>query len=185
MSRSLKKEAILNTAESLFYNHGFHAVGLKKILDESNVATMTLYNHFSSKEQLIEEVLKKRESQYWSYLDSSVDKESETPFLEVVKAHGKWLNDNEQNGCMFLRAIEEFSGTNNQIEFIARNHKDKLLEFLRDLGKENGYSNYEDIASQMAVLLEGATSMAEIVGPQQAGNQALCMVESLLKDWGK
>src|SRR5699024_5471617 len=162
---------------------GFHAVGIKKILDDSNVVTMTLYNHFSSKEQLIEEVLKKRESQYWSYLASSVDEKSETPFLEVVKAHGKWLNDNEHNGCMFLRAIEEFSGTNNQIESIARNHKDKLLEFLWDLGKRNGYLNYEDIASQMAVLLEGTTSMAEIVGPRQARDQALSMVESLLKNW--
>lgn len=185
MSYSLKKEAILDTAESLFYDHGFHAIGLKKILDEAEVATMTLYNHFSSKEQLIEEVLKKRESQYWPYLDSSVEEESDAPFLEVVKAHGKWLNDHGKNGCMFLRAMEEFAGTNNQIEFIARNHKNKLLGFLRDLGQKNGYSNYEDIASQMAVLLEGATSMAEIVGPQQAGNQVIYMVESLLKDWKK
>jgi len=185
MSHSLKKEAILDTAESLFYDHGFHAIGLKKILDEANVATMTLYNHFSSKEQLIEEVLKKRESQYWSYLDASVEEISEPPFLQVVKAHGKWLNDKGKNGCMFLRAIEEFAGTNNQIEFIARNHKYKLLKYLQDLGQKSGYSNYEDIASQMAVLLEGATSMTEIVGPQQAGNQALCMVESLLKAWKK
>lgn len=183
MSRSLKKEAILNTAETLFYDHGFHAVGLKKIIDEANVATMTLYNHFSSKEQLIEEVLKKRESQYWSYLDSSVKGESDAPFLDVVKAHGKWLNDSGENGCMFLRALEEFAGTNNQIEGIARNHKNKLLEFLRNLGVKNGYSDDEDMASQMAVLLEGATSMAEIVGPQQAGNQAIYMAESLLKAW--
>lgn len=182
MSHSPKKESILNTAETLFYNHGFHSVGMKKIIDESNVATMTLYNHFSSKEQLIEEVLKKRESQYWSYINSSVDEESETSFLEVIKAHGKWLNDNEQNGCMFLRAIEEFSGTNNQIEFIARDHKNSLLKYLRDLAQKNGYSNDEDIASQIAVLLEGATSMAEIVGPQQAGNQALSMAKSFLKD---
>lgn len=183
MTHSHKKEAILDAAESLFYNHGFHAIGLKKILDEANVATMTLYNHFSSKEQLIEEVLKKRESQYWSYLELSVKEESNAPILEVVKAHGKWLNDNGKNGCIFLRAMEEFAGTNNQIEIIARNHKNKLLKFLQDLGQKNGYSNYEDIASQTAVLLEGATSMAEIVGAQEAGNQTLCMVESLLKDW--
>lgn len=185
MSHSLKKEAILDTAESLFYNHGFHAIGLKKILDEANVATMTLYNHFSSKEQLIEEVLKKRESKYWSYLNSSIEEESDAPILEVVKAHGKWLNDNGKNGCMFLRAMEEFAGKNNQIEFIARNHKNKLLGYLRDLGQKNGYSNDEEIALQIAVLLEGATSMTEIVGPQQAGNQALCMAKSLLKDWRK
>ncbi|WP_025784401.1 TetR/AcrR family transcriptional regulator [Sporosarcina sp. D27] len=183
MSRSLKKEAILNTAEALFYDHGFHAVGLKQIINESNVATMTLYNHFSSKEHLIEEILKNRESQYWSYLNSSVEEESHDPFLEIVEAHVKWLNDKGKKGCMFLRAIEEFNGTNNEIESIARNHKNKVLGHLRDLGQKKGYSNYEDIAFQIAVLLEGATSMAEIVGAQQAGNQALCMVETLLQAW--
>jgi len=185
MNHSLKKEAILNTAETLFYDHGFHAVGLKKIIDEANVATMTLYNHFASKEQLIEEVLKKRELQYWPYLHSSVEEKSDDPYLQVVKAHGKWLSDNGKNGCIFLRAIEEFAGTNNQIESIARNHKNKLLTFLQNLGLKNGYLNYEDIAFQMAVLLEGATSMAEIVGPQLAGKQAIDMVELLQKSWEK
>jgi len=83
---------------------------------------------------------------------------------------------------MFLRAIEEFAGTNNRIEFIARDHKNSLLRYLRDLAQKNGYSNKEDIASQIAVLLEGATSMAEIVGPQKAGSQVLSMAESILKE---
>ncbi|SMO57216.1 TetR/AcrR family transcriptional regulator [Melghirimyces algeriensis] len=183
MSRSIKKEAILDTAESLFYDHGFHAIGLKKILEEANVAIMTLYNHFSSKEQLIEEILKRRESQYWLYLDSFVEEGSASPFLQVVKAHVNWLNDKGKNGCMFLRAMEEFAGTDNQIENIARNHKNKLLKYLRDLGQKSGYANDEDIAFQMTVLLEGATSMAEIVGPQQAGKQAISMAQSLLNTW--
>ena len=60
MSTSLKKEALLDVAEKLFYEYGFRGVGLKQIIREANVANMTLYNHFSSKEQLVEEVLKQR-----------------------------------------------------------------------------------------------------------------------------
>lgn len=33
MTQYIKKEAILKSAESLFYNHGFHAVGMKKIIE--------------------------------------------------------------------------------------------------------------------------------------------------------
>src|SRR5690625_1018303 len=185
MGKSIKKEAILKSAESLFYNHGFHAVGMKKVIEDANVAGMTVYNHFTSKEQLIEEVLKQCESQYWSYLNSSVEKDSESPFLQVVRGHGKWMNEKGKNGCMFLRALEEYACTNNQIESIVRNHKHDLYRFLKDLSLEMGYVPCEDVASQMILLLEGATSMAEIVGPNKAENQAIYMLKSLLKTWEK
>ncbi len=33
MKKSQKKEDIINTAEKLFYQHSFHAIGVKNILD--------------------------------------------------------------------------------------------------------------------------------------------------------
>ena len=57
---SQKKQEILSVAERLFYEHGFRGVGLKQIIQEANVATMTLYNHFESKDNLVAQVLKQR-----------------------------------------------------------------------------------------------------------------------------
>lgn len=65
---SEKKKAILKTAERLFDKHGFHAVGMKQIIEEADVALMTVYNHFQSKEHLIVEVLKRREERYMASL---------------------------------------------------------------------------------------------------------------------
>ena len=39
---STKKEDLLVAAEQLFYQHGFHAIGLKAIVQEADVALMTL-----------------------------------------------------------------------------------------------------------------------------------------------
>ena len=39
---SQKKQDILSVAERLFYEYGFKGVGLKQIIQEANVATMTL-----------------------------------------------------------------------------------------------------------------------------------------------
>jgi len=183
LSKSIKRKAILKSAETLFYKNGFHAVGMKKVIEDANVAGMTVYNHFTSKEKLIEEVLKQCESQYWTYLHSSVEKDSDSPFLQVVKGHGKWMNEKGKNGCMFLRALEEYAGTNNQIESIVRNHKNDLFQYFLSLSKETGFTFCEDVASQMILLLEGATSMAEIVGRKKAENQAIYMLKSLLKTW--
>lgn len=146
---------------------------------------MTVYNHFASKEQLIEEVLKQCETQYWSYLDSNVEKDTNPSFLDVVKGHGKWMNEKGKNGCMFLRALEEYADPNNQIEFIVRNHKNDLFQYLQNIAESHGFIQCEDIASQMMLLLEGATSAAEIVGSRKAEDQAINMLKSLLKTWEK
>jgi AcrR family transcriptional regulator len=43
-------EAILDAAEPLFLEHGFHQVSVQQIADEADVALGTLYAHFGSKE---------------------------------------------------------------------------------------------------------------------------------------
>ncbi|QDP39209.1 TetR/AcrR family transcriptional regulator [Radiobacillus deserti] len=181
MSGSSKKEALLKVAERLFYEHGFRGVGLKQIIREANVATMTLYNHFPSKDNLVEEVLKKREERYWSYLDSSVELDSDSPFILAVEAHGRWLKEESYKGDMFLRAIEDYAGTNNEIEKIARGHKAKLLEYFQQLAQKKGKENELDIAIQMTLLLEGTTSMTPLIGAEKATEYSIAMAKTLVQ----
>ncbi len=75
---SEKRKQLLTTAEHLFYENGFHHVGLKRIVSDSGVALMTLYNHFPSKEDLILEVLKSRETRYLSLLENHSEKKAST-----------------------------------------------------------------------------------------------------------
>src|SRR5437762_2109009 len=50
---SSKRDQLLATAWRLFYRDGYRAVGIDTLLAEAEVAKMTLYNHFASKEELI------------------------------------------------------------------------------------------------------------------------------------
>ena len=45
-------------ALTLFNRVGYHATGIDRILAESGVAKMTLYNHFKSKDELVETALR-------------------------------------------------------------------------------------------------------------------------------
>ncbi|MFD1068158.1 TetR/AcrR family transcriptional regulator [Oceanobacillus locisalsi] len=177
---SIKKENLLETAENLFYKHGFRGVGLKQIIKEANVATMTLYNHFNSKEQLVEEVLKKRELRYWSYLDAFVDSNTDSPFIAVVEAHCKWLKQYSYKGDMFMRAIEDYTGTDNNIENIARGHKEKLLHYFEELAKTKNLENWKDAAIQFTLLLEGTTSMTTLIGSEEATKYSIAMAQMLV-----
>jgi len=181
MSRSTKKETLLKVAEQLFYEHGFRGVGLKQIINEANVATMTLYNHFSSKDNLVEEVLKRREERYWDYLDSHVEMDSDSPFILAVEAHGHWLKEQSYKGDMFLRAIEDYAGMDNEIENIARNHKNNLLQYFQRLAQRKGIDNERDFANQITLLLEGTTSMTKLIGAERATEYSIAMARALVQ----
>jgi len=181
MSRSVKKDTLLQAAERLFYEHGFRGVGLKQIISEANVATMTLYNHFPSKDNLVEEVLKQREERYWSYLDSHVEMDSDSPFILAVEAHGRWLKEQSYKGDMFLRAIEDYTGTDNEIENIARGHKSRLLKYFQQLAQRKGKDNDRDLANRLTLLLEGTTSMTTLIGAEKATEHSIAMARTLVQ----
>ncbi|TFJ91942.1 TetR/AcrR family transcriptional regulator [Lentibacillus salicampi] len=182
MTRSAKKETLLEVAERLFYEHGFRGVGLKQIINEANVATMTLYNHFSSKDNLVEEVLKQREERYWSYLDSHVEMDSDSPFILAVEAHGRWLKEQSYNGDMFLRAIMDYSGFDDEVESIAKGHKYRLLKYFQELAQKKGKDNERDLANQMTLLLEGTTSMTTLIGAEKATQYSIAMARTLVQN---
>ena len=101
-------------SEDLFYRHGFHAIGLKRIITDADVAIMTLYNHFASKDDLIVEVLLRREQRYLEQLRFYADHKAESVFLHLAEGHAKWLMEHEARGCL-LRAKEEFGADPNHI----------------------------------------------------------------------
>ncbi|MCJ0931834.1 TetR/AcrR family transcriptional regulator [Virgibacillus halodenitrificans] len=179
MGRSMKKEKILEVAERLFYEHGFRGVGLKQIIREANVATMTLYNHFSSKESLVQEVLKQREQRYWSYLDSHIEKNSDLPILLALEAHGEWLKHQSYKGDMFLRAMVDYAGFNSEIVTIVRTHKERLLQYFQELARQSVDGNADEMAYQFTLLIEGATSLTAVVGAAKATEHSLAIARKL------
>jgi len=155
---SKKREQLLERSERLFETNGFHAVGIKQLIKEADVSLMTLYNHFDSKEQLILAILQRREIRYMqllkqSFLDENVDA------LAILETHSSWIKKNGANGCMFLRAKEEFSAgvsENEEIATFATQHKQRLVT----LFNEQGFAKRE--ALRLVLILEGATAMAEV-----------------------
>lgn len=153
---SSKREDLLVTAERLFYTHGFHAIGLKAIVQEAGVALMTLYNHFASKEELILEILNRREQAYFDVLQKVIAEETGTVQEKLASAHLAWLKDTASNGCMFLRAKEEFSSdSDHPIVTSVNSHKENTIRFIQAYGLDRSE------ALKLSLLFEGTTSLAE------------------------
>ncbi|WP_347860932.1 TetR/AcrR family transcriptional regulator [Salimicrobium sp. PL1-032A] len=176
---SEKRKQVLNVAEQLFYNYGFHGVGLKQIVKEANVATMTLYNHFSSKNKLVEEAIKNREERYWAYICSSSEDYSDETFVRIAQLHGAFLREVSPQGCMFLRAIEVYQDTDEHIANIAKNHKSSVLDYFEELAVRHGIKDHKHFAYEFLLIIEGATSMTQITDPTQATDHAVAMTKVL------
>lgn len=56
MSRLDKKQALLDTALTLFVSQGFHATSTASIAKQAGVATGTLFHHFTSKDELMKQL---------------------------------------------------------------------------------------------------------------------------------
>jgi TetR/AcrR family transcriptional regulator len=56
----LSREQLLDTAEQLFSERGYHATGLKEVADRSEFSVGSIYQFFDSKDTLYEEVLLRR-----------------------------------------------------------------------------------------------------------------------------
>lgn len=83
---------------------------------------------------------------------------------------------------MFLRAMEDYAGTDNEIETIARGYKMRLLKYLQQLAQRKGKDNERDLANQLTLLLEGTTSLTTLIGAEKATEYSIAMAKTLVQN---
>src|SRR6478672_2648443 len=98
------RQRILKTADRLFYCDGIRAVGIDRIIAEAGVAKMTLYNHFSSKDDLILATLKYREEGVLEFFRSAMArhaKKAKNPLQAFFAALKDFFESPGFRGCPF------------------------------------------------------------------------------------
>lgn len=104
-----KRETIITTAMTLFNQKSYTSIGIDKIIAESNVAKMTFYKYFSSKEILIEECLQRRILEVQASLLDKVNSINNplNKLKSVFNWYIDWINTEDFNGCLFKKATIE------------------------------------------------------------------------------
>ncbi|MET3447028.1 TetR family transcriptional regulator [Ralstonia pickettii] len=181
--RASKRQQVVDKAGELFSQHGFHPVGVDWIIDESGVARMTLYRHFSGKDDLIKEVLEQR---YTYVMGSIAEKLSPMPdatarLKGIFDWYGAWFRTPEFAGCLFERALAEFGSTCPKVTGVAVRYRDDLLAMMETLLKDVVPANTaRQLAGVYVMLLSGATADARAIGDPSVASQAWHAAETLL-----
>jgi len=188
-----KCQCILETALTLFRAHGYHAVGIDRVIAESGVAKMTMYRYFPSKNALIAAVLNERDQSFRDALIEFVNKVDDP--LEKLRAlflwHHHWFKESSFNGCMFINAVAEFPEINNSIRQASIRHKVLVQNFIESiLNLVLTAELARQLAAQFAQLLDGAIIAAQVAGDPMAAFVAwrsavgLLLLEGVLIELG-
>lgn len=151
---------IADTAEQLFYQKGFGNVGVDEIRDQSGCSKTTLYKHFGNKDNLIFEVLKLRDLRFKQELTEAIaDLDQQQSIIQIFKWHLDWYNQDDFNGCLFVRAREEIHN-DIAIKELVMEHKEFIRNLIRDKLRQNPQN--EAITNQLMVILEGLSNISLI-----------------------
>jgi len=153
------RERIERAAAQLFYRHGIHATGVELIARRASVSKRTLYQHFASKNELVDNYLRGFEARGGAPTERRLDDTSlaarerllaifEVPRSEVVR------------GCPFHNAAVESAGALPSADEIVRTHKVGFTRRLVAVAQEAGAADPHLLGEQLAVLFEGATALA-------------------------
>ena len=181
---SVKRDHLVDTALDLFYQDGFHATGVDKILEKAGVARMTLYNHFKSKDELILATLRRRDEKFRNWFMRAVERLGKTPrnrLLAIFDALEEWFSGKDYNGCMFINASAEFARPDDPIHMAASEHLGLVLNYVRALTKSAGAKEPDALADGLMLLMEGAVILSYVAGDRNAAARAKTAAEALIQ----
>jgi AcrR family transcriptional regulator len=154
------KERILAAAYDLFSRYGIRAVGIDAIIERSGVARMTLYRHFTCKEQLVLAFLEQR-AQFWSseWLQREVARRAATArdrLLAIFDVFGEWFRVEGFEGCTFINVMLEMSNPDDRVRRASIEYLEQIREFLAQLAGEAGIPDRNAFARKWHILMKGS-----------------------------
>ncbi len=188
MGRANKRELLLDTAESLFVKNGYTATGINEIIDEAGVATMTLYNNFENKEDLIVAMLERRALRFRTEFESYIAEASTDPYEQLMAIFdvvdnlitSELQSEMTFSGCAFIKASLEFGEPSHPAHVAALIQKHDILQLFERLLKKAGYSRVKERALELHILFDGAITQAQMLGNKKSARRSKSMAERLL-----
>lgn len=162
------KERIISAAESLFAQHGFAGTSLRQVTSRADVNIAAVNYHFGSKENLINEVFRRRLDELSAnrliQLKAAVERDPKdleailAAFIEPALA----LTIDHRGGSAFVRVIARaYAEKNDRLrKFLSDNYGHVLRDFARaiahclpELGKEALYWRLDFVAGALTYAM--------------------------------
>jgi len=160
-----KKLEIVKYAFDRFYEGGFHATGMEAALAGSGISKRTIYKYFSSKEDLIEAVLRLYSEiivhdLFDPVANISDPREQIVAFFDVRRITGRLLT----RGCLGMKAAQEYAGKHDGIVELGMNATSRGEAKFLELCKRAGFAEPARLAKQLNLIFQGALVLSHTSG---------------------
>ncbi|MDQ2780816.1 MAG: TetR/AcrR family transcriptional regulator [Pseudomonadota bacterium] len=175
----------MRTASTLFYERGVRAVGVDLVVQEAAVAKTSLYRYFPTKDDLIVAFLEREDLEFWGQWDGVAKEYLDDPAGEL-DAHMRWIGArvarSNYRGCPQINVAAEFAEQGHPARQISQRHMQALRNRLQEIAKRLHVSRPEQLAAQLAVLINGAFVSSDLLGAEEATDVLRGALKALLAD---
>jgi AcrR family transcriptional regulator len=181
--RIAPRERILCAAAELFYRHGIRAVGVDAIAAAAGTNKMTLYRHFSSKDELVAEYLRRfsrATEACWTRYGERHPQDALAQLRAWLRETADQIASRGDRGCALANAAIELPERNHPARRVIAECKTAYRERLVALCRAAGLDDPEMLADELHLLLEGARVTAQSIGVDGLGARLMRMGEALI-----
>jgi len=176
------RERILRAARELFYRDGIGAVSVEAIATAAGTNKMTLYRHFSSKDELVAAYLSELASEgesLWDAASAAHPGDADAQLRYLLKHASQFAGAGR--GCALANAAVELAEPRHPARRVIEAHKRRQRERLVALVRAAGYLKPERVADELFLLVEGARVSLQSVGREGPGSRLYALVQALLE----
>jgi AcrR family transcriptional regulator len=177
------RQRIIDAARELFYRHGIRAVGVEAVAEAAGTNKMTLYRHFSSKDELVAECLRafgQEVEGIWAGLDASHPNDPRGQLLAWLELVATRMRDPKDRGCALINAAIELPDKDHPARQVVETFKASARARLERLCGEAGLSQPATLADELMLLVEGARVCAQSMGPKGPCDRLVGMGSALI-----
>ncbi len=176
------RDIILDVTEKLIYKSGIAATGMDLLVKTAGVSRKSIYRYFANKDELVVAALLRRDERWMHGFTRQVN-QAPTPGLRLLNLFSvlkDWFASDGFRGCAFINTSGETGDPQDPVRLVAKAHKQKLLAYLGELCTEHGVQDPQAMARQLLILIDGAITVALVMGDHSAADNAQCMARKLL-----
>jgi AcrR family transcriptional regulator len=177
------RDRLLAAAGELFYRQGIRSVGVDEIVAKADVAKMSLYRSFPSKDVLAAAYLEAVDQRYWRWWDETVARHPGDPRAQLralFRSLVRRTTRADWRGCPFTNAATEFPEPDHPARLVAEANKRELRRRLLGVVRAAGARHPARLADELLLLVEGAYVSGQTFGPDGPATAAAEAADALI-----
>ncbi|MBG0851767.1 TetR/AcrR family transcriptional regulator [Streptomyces spinoverrucosus] len=180
------RRRILNVASRLFSENGVRAVGMQQVIEETGVGKSLLYREFPSKDELVAAWIRQSDEEWWAQARKVTQPHEGDPVGQILALMRFFYDSVDQpdfRGCIYYNTSSEFRDPTHPGRREARQHLQKLRDWLRDLAVSAGADDPDAMADALMLLIGGMLANGEVLGPAGPARMAIATAETIVRQY--